>query len=273
LTAAEPKWCAVRLEKNGHAVGNNCQEVGFMLSITEGSVLGERSGAGLRYSTGRVNMSVKLLIADDHKMLREGLRSVIEKEPGMMVVGEAENGKDTIAMAQKTMPNIILMDVAMPDLNGIEATRKIVKDNPRIRVVALSGHADRHFVTEMLKAGASAYILKQTACEELIRAIREVSNGKTYLSPAVTRGLVDGYVRSTPRKGENPAFATLTDREREVLQLIAEGQSTKEIADHVSVSVKTVETHRRNIMEKLTLHSVAELTKYAIREGITSLEN
>ena len=217
-------------------------------------------------------MSVRLLIADDHRMLREGLRAVIEKEPGMQVVGEAENGKATIEMARKVVPHIILMDVAMPDLNGIEATRKIVAGNPKIKVIALSGHADRHFVTEMLKAGASAYILKQTACEELLRAIREVMDGKTYLSPAVTQGLVDSYVRSTPRKGENPAFATLTNREREVLQLIAEGKSTKETAGEMNVSVKTVETHRRNIMEKLDLHSVAELTKYAIREGVTSLE-
>jgi DNA-binding NarL/FixJ family response regulator len=217
-------------------------------------------------------MSVRLLIADDHKMLREGLRAVIEKESGMQVVGEAENGKATIEMARKVMPHIILMDVAMPDLNGIEATRKIIAGNSKIKVIALSGHADRHFVTEMLKAGASAYILKQTACEELLRAIREVMEGKTYLSPAVTQGLVDSYVRATPRKGENPAFATLTNREREVLQLIAEGKSTKETAGDMNVSVKTVETHRRNIMEKLDLHSVAELTKYAIREGVTSLE-
>jgi two-component system, NarL family, response regulator NreC len=175
-------------------------------------------------------------------------------------------------LAQKVMPNVVVMDVNMPDLNGIEATRKIIKDNGRVKVVALSAHPDRHFVAEMLKAGASAYILKQTAYEELIRGIREVMNGKTYLSPAVAQGVVDSYVRSSPRRGENPAFATLTDREREVLQLTAEGKSTKEIAGEMGVSVKTVETHRRNIMEKLDLHSVAELTKYAIREGITSLE-
>jgi DNA-binding NarL/FixJ family response regulator len=165
-----------------------------------------------------------------------------------------------------------VIDVTMPDLNGIEATRKIIKDNPNVKVVGLSGHPDRHFVREMLKAGASAYILKQTAFDELIRAIHEVMAGRTYLSPEVTQGLVDSYVRSSPRKGENPAFATLTDREREALQLLAEGRSSKEIADKMGVSVKTVETHRRNIMEKLNLHSVAELTKYAIREGVTSLE-
>jgi len=160
----------------------------------------------------------------------------------------------------------------MPDLNGIEATRKIIKEHPNTKIVGLSGHPDRHFVREMLKAGASAYILKHTAYEELIRAIREVMNGKTYLSPEVTQGVVDTYVRSKPQKGENPAFAVLTDREREVLQRLAEGRSTKEMADDLSVSVKTVETHRRNIMEKLNLHSIAELTKYAIREGVTSVD-
>jgi two-component system, NarL family, response regulator NreC len=217
-------------------------------------------------------MTTRLLIADDHKLMREGLRALIEKEQGMTVVGEADNGKETIALCRKLTPNVVIMDVAMPDLNGIEATRRIVHDNPRAKVLALSGHSERHFVTEMLKAGASAYIVKQTAYEELIRAIHAVMNGKTYLSPSVTQGLVDSYVRTTAHPGDNPAFATLTDREREVLQLLAEGKSTKEMADRLSVSVKTVETHRRNIMEKLNIHSVAELTKYAIREGVTSLE-
>lgn len=217
-------------------------------------------------------MNIRLLIADDHKMMREGLKSLISKEPGMSIVGEAENGEETVNLSRKTAPHVAIIDVTMPDLNGIEATRKIIKENPNIKVVGLSGHPDRHFVREMLKAGASAYILKQTAFDELIRAIHEVMAGRTYLSPEVTQGLVDSYVRSSPRKGENPAFATLTDREREALQLLAEGRSSKEIADKMGVSVKTVETHRRNIMEKLNLHSVAELTKYAIREGVTSLE-
>lgn len=217
-------------------------------------------------------MNIRLLLADDHQMMREGLKALIEKEPGMTVVGEAENGKETVALVGKVAPHVVVIDVAMPDLNGIEATRHIVKDNPNVKVIALSGHPDRHFVSEMLKAGASAYILKHTASEELIRAIREVMAGKTYLSPEVAQGVVDSFVRSSARKGTNPAFATLTDREREVLQLVAEGWSTKEIADKLNVSVKTAETHRRNIMEKLRLHSVAELTKYAIREGVTSID-
>ncbi|MFO7535497.1 MAG: response regulator transcription factor [Kiritimatiellia bacterium] len=217
-------------------------------------------------------MNIRLLIADDHQMMREGLKALISKEPGMSVVGEAQNGEETVDLTRKTTPHVAVIDVTMPDLNGIEATRKIIRDNPSVKVVGLSGHPDRHFVREMLKAGASAYILKQTAFDELIRAIHEVMAGRTYLSPEVTQGLVDSYVRSSPRKGENPAFATLTDREREALQLLAEGRSSKEIANKMGVSVKTIETHRRNIMEKLNLHSVAELTKYAIREGVTSLE-
>jgi two-component system response regulator NreC len=217
-------------------------------------------------------MNIRLVIADDHQMMREGLKALISKEPGMSVVGEAQNGEETVELTRKTTPHVAVIDVTMPDLNGIEATRKIIRDNPSVKVVGLSGHPDRHFVREMLKAGASAYILKQTAFDELIRAIHEVMAGRTYLSPEVTQGLVDSYVRSSPRKGENPAFATLTDREREALQLLAEGRSSKEIANKMGVSVKTIETHRRNIMEKLNLHSVAELTKYAIREGVTSLE-
>ena len=215
---------------------------------------------------------IRILIADDHQMMREGLKSLIANEQGLAVVGEADNGKTTVSMARKLGAHVVIMDVSMPDLNGIDATRRIVRDNPNIKVVALSGHPDQHFVTEMLKAGASAYILKQTAYEELVRAIRQVMDGKTYLSPDVARGVVDSYVRAQPEPGRNPAFAMLTEREREILQMLAEGKTTKVMASDLSVSVKTVETHRRNIMQKLNLHSVAELTKYAIREGVTSLE-
>ena len=217
-------------------------------------------------------MSVRLIIADDHKIMREGLRALIEKEAKMSVVGEAEDGKSTVALAAKLSPHVVVMDVAMPGLNGIEATRKIVKANPRAKIIALSGHSDRHFVREMLKAGAAGYVLKNRAYEELGQAVGEVMKGKTYLSPEVAQGVVDTYVRGHVKSGENPAFAVLTPREREVLQAIAEGQSTKEIASDLDVSVKTIETHRSNIMEKLHLFSVAELTKYAIREGVASLE-
>ena len=217
-------------------------------------------------------MEIRLLLADDHKIMREGLRSMIEKEQGMTVVGEAEDGKSTVDLARKVGAHVVVMDVSMPDLNGIEATRKILKANPKQKVVALSAHADQHFVREMLAAGASAYVLKQTAYEELARAIRDVMAGKKYLSSGVARGVVDAYVELSQPARNVPAFVILTDREREVLQMIAEGKSTKAIGGDMGVSVKTVETHRRNIMEKLNLHSVAELTKYAIREGVTTVE-
>jgi DNA-binding NarL/FixJ family response regulator len=217
-------------------------------------------------------MNVRLLLADDHAMIREGLKSLLGKESDLSVVAEADNGNETLELARKSGVHVVVMDVAMPDLNGIEATRKLLKANPNIKVVALSGHANREFVREMLKAGASAYVLKSRAFEELVRAIREVMKGKKYLSPDIARGVVDEYVEISSSLSANPAFVVLTDRERETLQLIAEGKSTKEVADALSVSVKTVETHRRNIMEKLNLHSVAELTKFAIREGITSVD-
>jgi two-component system, NarL family, response regulator NreC len=216
-------------------------------------------------------MNVRLVLADDHTMMREGLKALLGKEADFAVVGETDNGKQTVELAQKAGAHVVVMDVSMPDLNGIEATRKLLKINPKIKVVALSGHSNRELVREMLKAGASAYVLKSRAYEELVRAIREVVRGKKYLSPDIAQGVVDEYVEIASSRSANPAFVVLTDREREALQLVAEGKSTKEIADSMNVSVKTVETHRRNIMEKLNLHSVAEITKYAIREGITSV--
>ena len=217
-------------------------------------------------------MNIRLLLADDHIMMREGLKSLLAVESDMEVVGEAENGRQLLELIQKAGAHIVVMDVAMPDLNGIEATRKLLKDSPNIKVVALSGHANREFVREMLKAGASAYVLKSRACEDLLLAIREVMKGNKYLSPDIACGVVDEYVELSSSTSINPAFVVLTDREREALQLISEGTSTKEIADKMSISVKTVETHRQNIMEKLNLHSVAELTKYSIREGLTSVD-
>lgn len=217
-------------------------------------------------------MNIRLLLADDHTMMREGLKSLLTKESGMEVVGEAENGRQLLELVRKAGAHIVVMDVSMPDLNGIEATRKLLKDNSNIKVVALSGHANREFVREMLKAGASGYVLKTRACEELVQAIREVMKGKKYLSPDIACGVVDEYVELSAATNKDVAFIVLTDREREALQLMSEGKSTKEIADDMGISVKTMETHRRNIMEKLNLHSVAELTKYAIREGLTSVD-
>lgn len=213
---------------------------------------------------------IRIVIADDHEMLREGLKSLIEKEKDIEVVGEAKDGNETLSIVASAAPHIVVIDVAMSDLNGIEATRRLKKSNPSLKVIGLSGHPNRSYVAEMLKAGASGYVLKNRAYEDLLQAVREVLKGNMYLSPEVTPGVVDTHLASS-RKA-NPAFATLTDREREVLQLLAEGKTTKWIANDLSISVKTVETHRRNIMEKLDLHSIAELTKYAVREGVSPLD-
>lgn len=217
-------------------------------------------------------MNIRLLLADDHQLMREGLKALIEKEDDMALVGEAEDGYGTIRLSEKLSPHVIVMDVSMPDLNGIEATRRVLEMNPNIKVVALSGHLNKEFVRQMLEAGASAYVLKTRAYEELTRAVREVMANRKYLSPEIARGVVDEYVELATAAGQDSAFIMLTPREREVLQLLSEGCSTKEMADTLGVSVKTVETHRRNMMEKLDLHSVAELTKYAISEGITTLD-
>lgn len=217
-------------------------------------------------------MNIRLLLADDHQLMREGLKALIDNEENMVLVGEAENGYDTIELARTMAPHVIVMDVAMPDLNGIEATRRVLEINPNIKVVALSGHLNKEFVRQMLESGASAYILKTRAYEELTRAVQEVMANRKFLSPEIAQGVVDEYVELTAASGKDSAFIILTDREREVLQLLSEGSSTKEMADVLGVSIKTVETHRRNIMEKLDLHSVAELTKYAISEGITTLD-
>jgi two-component system, NarL family, response regulator NreC len=215
-------------------------------------------------------MKIKVLLADDHKIFRDGLRTLIEKE-GMEVVGEAENGRKTIKLAEKLLPNLIIMDVSMPDMNGIEATRKIRAAMADVKVIALSMHSDRRFVIGMLEAGASGYLLKDCAFGELANAINQVSTGNTYLSPKIADVVVKGYLNKTNDTAVSGG-AILTSREREILQLIAEGLTAKEIAAHVFLSIKTIETHRRNIMQKLNLKSTADLTKYAIREGLASLD-
>ena len=215
-------------------------------------------------------MAIKVLIADDHQIVRQGLRTLLEREPDLEVVAEAENGRSTVRLARQSHPEVIIMDVAMPDLNGIEATRQIISEMPKVKVIALSMYADRRFVANMLKAGASGYLLKDCACEELVRAIRVVLAHKTFLSPGVTDIVVKDYVAAPPGP-EVSVFSVLSNREREVLQLMAEGKSTNQIAECLHVSVKTVETHRQQVMQKLKMHNVAELTKYAIREGLTTL--
>ena len=216
-------------------------------------------------------MSTKVLIADDHKIVREGLKTLIDKQETMQVVAEAENGLDAVQIARKLRPDVVIMDLGMPQMNGIEATREVTAHDPEIKVIALSMHSDKRFVLQMIKAGASGYLLKDSAFEELITAIKTVVANQSYLSPKITDVVIKDYLQ-TLSKGDVSAFSVLTAREREVLQLLAEGRSTKEIAASLSVSVKTVETHRTQIMDKLNIRSVAELTKYAIREGLTSLD-
>ncbi|MGP8049701.1 MAG: response regulator [Desulfobaccales bacterium] len=215
-------------------------------------------------------MTIRVLIADDHQIVRQGLRNLLEKEHDLEVVAEAENGRNTVRLARESNPEVIIMDVAMPDLNGIEATRQIISEMPKVKVIALSMYADRRFVANMLKAGASGYLLKDCASEELVRAIRVVLAQKTFLSPGVTDIVVKDYVQGSGGLDAS-VFSILSNREREVLQLMSEGRSTNQIAECLHLSVKTVETHRQQLMQKLKMRSVAELTKYAIREGLTTL--
>ena len=212
-------------------------------------------------------MKTRIIIADDHKILREGLSRLLDQEDGFTVVGQAENGRTAVKLAEELSPDVIVMDVRMPDLNGVDATRQIAAADSSIKVICLSAQADERTAGEMLAAGAVGYVLKDCAFDELAEAIRSVINGKVYLSSAVAGMVVNDYVKQSSRGDKT----ILSGREREVLQLVAEGKATKEVAACLQVSVKTVETHRRNLMEKLNVDSVAELTKYAIREGITSV--
>ena len=216
-------------------------------------------------------MSLRILLADDHKIMREGLRSLIEKQPGMEVIAEADNGRTTVALSRKLKPDVVIIDIAMPDLNGIEATRQIIADTPDVKVTALSMLSDTKFVREMLSAGASGYLLKDSAFEELGKALRTIVNNQTYLSPKIASLVVKDYLSNIAK--DSSTFPVLTNREREVLQLFAEGKTTKQIASCFYVNVKTIETHRKKIMDKLGFKSIAELTKYAIREGLTSLDS
>jgi DNA-binding NarL/FixJ family response regulator len=215
-------------------------------------------------------MAIRVLLADDHQLLRQGMRSMLANNARFKVVGEAENGRSAVELSLQLVPDVVVMDISMPDLNGIDATRRIKQKCPGIQVLALSAHADRRFVAQMLAAGASGYLLKDCACDELCRAVSAVAKKQVYLSPAVTGDMVDVYLgRSAQSAGGGPG--PLTSRQREVLQLVAEGLNTKRIAARLHVSVKTIETHRAQIMQKLDCQSVAELTKHAIRQGITSL--
>lgn len=215
-------------------------------------------------------MSIKILLADDHKILREGLRALLEKHSDIKIVAEADNGRTAVQLAKELSPDIVIMDITMPDLNGIEATRKIIADVPQVKVIVLSMHSDRRLIREMLNAGASGYLVKDCIFKEILSAIHEVRNNKIYLGSTIANGFVkDSKHRISDT--DLSAFSILTPREREVLQLISEGKSTSQIASILNISIKTVETFRQHIMEKLDIHSVAQLTKYAIREKLTSI--
>ena len=217
-------------------------------------------------------MGIRIVLADGHEMMREGLRSLISKERGMEVVGEAGDGFTVVRLVHDLKPDVVVMGIEMPNLNGIEATRQILTEDEGIKVLVLSQYSDPCMVSEMFRAGAKGYLLKDCAFDELIRAIKAVYIGRTYVSPDVAGDLINQHVRCSNSPEQVSAFSQLTDREREVLQLIAEGNTTKGIATKLYRSVKTVETHRRNIMHKLGLNSLPELTKYAVRQGLTSLD-
>lgn len=214
-------------------------------------------------------MTKTILIADDHRLLREGLRALLERE-GVRVIAEADNGRTAVRLARELQPDIVITDIAMPDLNGVEATRQICAEAPRAKVLALSMHTESRFVLGILEAGASGYLLKDAAFEELSGAIKAILKDQIYLSPAIAGVVVRQSLGRVEAKRRSQQVE-LSKREREVLQLIAEGKSTKDIAAKLYVSIKTVETHRKQIMDKLDLHSIAELTKYAVREGVTFL--
>lgn len=212
---------------------------------------------------------MRILIVDDHKIVRDGLRAILEKEAGIAVVGEAANGHEALVLLAQIHPNLVIMDVTMPGLNGIEATRRIRSEAPVTKVLALSMNADRRYVVAMLSAGAAGYLLKNAAADELIHAIHAVGAGQTYLSP----GIVECAGSKRPHQtGAIEPPRVWSGRERQVLQLLAEGRTSKEMALRLDISVTTIETHRRQIMDKLNIRSIAELTKYAVREGLSSLD-
>jgi DNA-binding NarL/FixJ family response regulator len=213
-------------------------------------------------------MTVKILLADDHKMFREGLRSLLEKDSDFSVIAEADNGSDTIRLAENLSPDVIIMDISMLGLNGIEATKEISINSPQIKIVILSMHSDKRFVIEALKAGASGYILKDSAFEELTECIKQVINNKTFLSGKINEIVIQDYLKL--KKEKNSPSYLLSPRELEVLHFIVDGKTTKQIASQLFVSTKTIETHRKQIMDKLDIHTLPELTRFAIREGIIS---
>jgi two-component system, NarL family, response regulator NreC len=214
--------------------------------------------------------SIRILLADDHTVVRDGLRALLEKQPDMTVGGEAADGRDSVRLAEEQLPDVVVMDIAMPNMNGIEATRRILAANPRTNVVMLSMHQDESYVLRSLKAGAKGYLLKDSLRSDVIEAIRTVSQGRSFMTRKVSRILQEDYIRQMERRGLEDSYDLLTDREREILQLVAEGKTNKDVATLLNISLTTVETHRTHILQKLGLHSVPELILYAVRKGIIS---
>jgi DNA-binding NarL/FixJ family response regulator len=215
---------------------------------------------------------IKVLLAEDHTIVRKGIRSLLDDEADIEVVGEAENGRDAVSKTEALLPDVVLMDYTMPILNGLEATRQIKKRLPDIKIVILTMHADEEYIFRFLQAGASGYLVKHTAPKELMSAIQAVYHGESYLSPTVSKVVIDEFVRQAKNDRTEDSYEKLTAREREILQLVAEGFSSKDIADQLHISLKTVGVHRTNLMNKLDIHSVPDLVRYAIRKGIISLE-
>lgn len=215
---------------------------------------------------------VRVLIADDHSIVRKGLRSALEEDLDCRIVGEAANGREAVQLAEQTLPDVAILDIGMPQLNGIEATSQIQKVSPKTRVLILSMHSDESYILRALTAGARGYLLKDTAENDVLAAVRAVAQGKAFFSPAISKMLLEDYVGFLRRRGLDDSYDLLTDRERETLQLLAEGQTNKEVANTLGIGVSTVETHRMNLMQKLNLHSTAEIVLYAVRKRIIAFD-
>jgi DNA-binding NarL/FixJ family response regulator len=215
-------------------------------------------------------MPIRILLADDHTVVRHGLRALLERQPDMTVVAEAADGRDSVRLAEEQSPDVVVMDITMPNMNGIEATRRILAANPRTAVVILSMHQDESYVLRSLKAGAKGYLLKDSLRSDIVDAIRAVSQGRSFLTRKISRIMQEDYVRQMERRGLEDSYDLLTDREREILQLVAEGKANKEVAGLLNIGLTTVETHRTHILQKLGLHSVPELILYAVRKSIVS---
>jgi two-component system, NarL family, response regulator NreC len=213
-------------------------------------------------------MSIRVLVADDHGIVRKGLRFLLERQPGMEVAGEASDGREAVKLSGELSPDVVIMDVAMPLLNGIDAAAQIIKNNPKTGIIMLSMHADEAYLVRALSAGAKGYLLKDSAETDVTSAVRSVAAGRPFFSPQIAQALLDDYVRTLQQREVQDSYTLLTDREREVLQLLAEGKSNKETASVLKVSVHTVETHRTNLMQKLKLHNTAEIVLYAVRNKI-----